>query len=575
MTGLNALKSMKKYIEKSNEILLLIAILFFALLVRVYALSAVPPSVYIDEIWSVYNPYLGEEGLLELSLRGNAVHFLMGNYFTYSFFGSSAFFARLPTAIFGIGLVFVGYLLSKEMFGKKVGLITAVLIAISPWGIQFSRYSVSASNYVFFLALSVYILYKGIKTRDERKKFVYYAAGSIILGLTTYTHIVSLAFIPIFLFGFILIFTKKLGRKVITNGLKFLSLGILSASLTIYEYINPVVLSNAGSRVSGSYSTFALSKDMWDLIANIFERMYYHISSDFLVITGGYGFAAESGFSETISPASLLRYGTGITGTLNYYGIIIYPALLYLLYRVLTRSSLKEERLLLWWIFAYAAASAVSYYDNPNAARNIVGLPALIIVISLFIHRGFTFSYTYLRRKLSLNKSKIVTIILCLTVVTSVATPTIYYLNDYFTDYPIRSAREFNYEYKMIADYLTDEALWNNTIYVRTDQSRWYSQQILSFYSPNQPPSNIFAINKVESSWIFQDGAPRSLFITQFQSDLEKLDELGILYVHKQNFSLPRGETALYLVELLFPDNLYPLINGFTKEEYTIATFHD
>jgi len=219
------------------------------------------------------------------------------------------------------------------------------------------------------LALSVYFLYKGIKTRDERKKFVYYAAGSIILGLTTYTHIISLAFIPIFLFGFILIFTKKLGRKVITNGLKCLSLGILSASLTIYEYINPVVLSNAGSRVSGSYSTFALSKNIWDLIANIFERMYYHISSDFLVITGGFGFAAESGFSETISPASLLRYGTGITGTLNYYGVIIYPALLYLLYRVLTRSSLKEERLLLWWIFTYAAASAVSYYDNPNAAQ--------------------------------------------------------------------------------------------------------------------------------------------------------------------------------------------------------------
>ncbi len=575
MLGSNALKNIKNYINKSNELLLLIAIVSFALFLRLYLLSDVPRSLYIDEVWSVYNPYLAENGLLALSLRGNAVYFFMGNYFTYSLFGASTFFTRLPAAIFGTGLVLIVYLLAKTMFSNKVGLISAILTAVSPWGIQFSRYSVPASNYVFFVTLFVYLMYKGVKTQAERKKLVYYSAASIMLGLTTYTHIASLAFIPVFLVGCLLLFTKKLNRKVVINGLKYLSMAILSASLTIYEYVNPVLLSHAGSRVSGSYSTFALSKNLWDLLSNVLERMYYHLSPDFLVTTGGIAFAAKTGFSETISRASLFRYTTGVVGTLNFYGIIIYPALIYLIYKVVKRYSLKEEQLLLWWIFAYVVVSAVSYYDNPNAARNIVGLPALLIAMAIFIHRGFNFVWAHLRKRLSRNRSKIITIFLSLTIVVSITAPTIYYLKNYFTDYPVQSARSFDYEYKIVADYLTAESLWNNTIYVRTDQSLWYSQQLLSFYSPNQPPSNIFAIDKIDSSWPLQDGASGSLFITQFQSDLEKLEELGISYEQIRAFQLPSGETALYLVKLPFPDDLSPVINGFTKEEYSIATFHN
>ena len=131
MAGLNALKSMKNYIEKSHEILVLVAIFFLAFFLRVYALSDVPPSLYIDEIWSVYNPYLAQNGLLTTSLRGNAVHFFMGNYFTYSLFGASTFFARLPAVLFGTGTVLVVYFLSKEMFNKQIGLIAATLMAIS------------------------------------------------------------------------------------------------------------------------------------------------------------------------------------------------------------------------------------------------------------------------------------------------------------------------------------------------------------------------------------------------------------------------------------------------------------
>ena len=546
---------MKLYTKNLNDLFLLITILFLAFFLRVYALSDVPPSLYIDEVWSVYNPYLAEKGLLTLSLRGNAVHFLIGNYFTYSLFGASTFFARFPSAIFSTGLVFIIYLLSKEMFSKRVGIVGAILTAISPWGIQFGRYSVPSSNYVFFFTLSVYLIYKGNKIQDERKKAVYYSLGSIIFGITTYTHIISLAFIPLFILGYILIFNKSFNREVLVKDLRYVFLGIFSASLTIYEYLNPMVLSDAGSRVSGLYSTVALSKNMWDLLANILERMYYHLSSDFLVTTGGFAFVANNGFSETISRASLLRYGTGVTGTLNYYGIIVYPALIYLLYKLVKRSSMKEERMLLWWVFVYAVSSALPYYDNPNAARNIVGLPALIIVIALFLYRGFNFVSTHMRRKLSLKKSKIATVILFLTIVSSIVAPTIYYLNDYFTDYPNRSAREFNYEYKMVADYLTAKTLWNNTLYVRADQSLWYSPQLLSFYSPYQPPSNILAIDEIESNSTFQVRSTGSLFITHDQFDLNKLEEFGVLYERKQTFRLPSGKTTLWLVELQFQDD--------------------
>lgn len=559
---------MSRFLE--NEILILVMIVLSAFVLRIFRLSEVPPPLYIDEVWSVYNPYLIEKGVLVASLREKAVYFLMGNYFTYSVFGASIFFTRVSATAFGTGIVLLVYLIGKEMFCKELGLISAMLITISPWAINLSRYSVPSSNYAFFLTLFVYLSYKGIKSPNIRKKRAYYAAASVVLGLTTYTHIMSIVFIPVFVFGLLLIFNRGLNKSIITSGIKYFTIAMLSASLTIYEYFYSQPVGVAQPRISGAYSTFTLSKDAVDLMTNILERIYYHLSPDFLVFTGGFAFASEKGFLETISYRELFKFTTGKVGMLNYYGIAVYPALVYFISKVVKKSSSKEEKILLWWIFSYAVTSSIAYYDNPHAARNIIGLPALTILMALFMYIGFNQTRTYFKKFFS-NRLKILSILLFVTIIASIATPTIYYLSDYFTNYPCRSAWAFNYEYKIVADYLNEKSLWNRSIYVRVYEPIWYSDQLLSFYSPNQPlPSNIFPVRSIEWSKELQNREPGSLYITPFQSNIENFKNFGIVYEYKKAFYFPDGKTALYLVELIMPQKLYPIINEFSEEKRAI-----
>ena len=118
---------------------LLAATLLLATSLRLYDLDRL--SFWFDEFLTVT---LASEPLAKLlpAVRQSEqtpplLHVLMHGWM--KLFGVSEFAVRLPAAIFGIGAVWVTYLLGVALFGRREGLVAALLMALSGFQIAYSQ----------------------------------------------------------------------------------------------------------------------------------------------------------------------------------------------------------------------------------------------------------------------------------------------------------------------------------------------------------------------------------------------------------------------------------------------------
>src|SRR3989338_7108261 len=146
----------------------LISIILIALVLRFYRLGNYP-ALNADEAAIGYNAYsLMETGKDE---HGNPwpIHFQSfndfkpGGYFYLvlpfvKVFGLNEWSIRLPNALLAIASVYVLYLLVLKIFGnKKLALISALGLSVSPWHLHFSRGGWEVSTATFFILLGVYL----------------------------------------------------------------------------------------------------------------------------------------------------------------------------------------------------------------------------------------------------------------------------------------------------------------------------------------------------------------------------------------------------------------------------------
>ncbi len=99
--------------------------------------------------------------------------------------GESEFVLRLPSAIWGICAVWVIYRAGRLFFGRREGLIGALLLTVSSYHL---RYSQEARMYSFFVLTSLLSLYFFWKARgdDRRGSWIGYTVST---ALALYTHL--------------------------------------------------------------------------------------------------------------------------------------------------------------------------------------------------------------------------------------------------------------------------------------------------------------------------------------------------------------------------------------------------
>lgn len=364
--------------------ILIILIITLGAFLRLFWLDKYPPGVTGDEIQQGYSAYsilkTGKDewgDFLPIHPRG------FGDYkppfYTYltipfvGIFGLNVWGVRLPSAVAGIFTIMVVYFLAKQLFNsEKIGLVSSLLIAISPWSIQFSRVGFESNIGVLFFSMFVLFFLSSFK----KNKFLILSAVFGGLGLFTYHSFKILTIL--FVLGLITIYRKELFK--FDKKWLLIAVGIFSVSILIIVY--GFVFSGAGRRASDAaiYSPEAISSlreiqvndplpQPWGRVIN--NRIFY-IGSQFIQNYLGY-FSLTFLFSPHRSDSTLFNLpGKGL------FYIWELPLLLLGLYLVVSKQQKCKKIILLWLLLAPIPASLTRDFMHTQRVQTF--LPLLSIV---------------------------------------------------------------------------------------------------------------------------------------------------------------------------------------------------
>jgi len=115
-------------------------------------------------------------------------------------FGESLIATRLLSLLAGMGVIFLTYTLSRELFNKRVALLAVSLVALSPFQVRYAQEIRMYAFLAFWLLLATLAYFYGTKSM----KWYWWGIFSLSAALAQYTHnlaafyLIALAAIPLF-----------------------------------------------------------------------------------------------------------------------------------------------------------------------------------------------------------------------------------------------------------------------------------------------------------------------------------------------------------------------------------------
>jgi len=233
---------------------LLILILILAAILRLYDLSHFPAGLNADEAALGYNAFsllttgMDEHGHpwpVNLESFGDFKPSMYA-YILIPFikiFGLNEFAVRLPSAIVGIISIYLIYLLTLKIFeNSKIAAIAGLLLAISPWHLQFSRgaWEVNLASTLILLATYNFILWL------NQNKLPSLIISILGFTLSLYSYQSARIFVPIY---FLVIFSIYI-KHFLSNTNHTFKAGLLGI-IIVLPLVVSIIRTGAVSRFSG------------------------------------------------------------------------------------------------------------------------------------------------------------------------------------------------------------------------------------------------------------------------------------------------------------------------------------
>lgn len=190
----------KKYTFRKT-LIFLVLIIFLGFLIRVVNIQS--NSLYGDELTMVYDIYsilktghdqTGE--FLPLTFKmgaGRPAGYIYASVPFVYIFGPTALGVRMLSLLSGVGIIFLAFLIGRKIFSSRIGLITAALVALSPWSISISGGGFEATFALFLALLGVtFYLY-------SEKTNWFYIAAAVCWGITLHTYPTYKLVLPLFI----------------------------------------------------------------------------------------------------------------------------------------------------------------------------------------------------------------------------------------------------------------------------------------------------------------------------------------------------------------------------------------
>jgi 4-amino-4-deoxy-L-arabinose transferase-like glycosyltransferase len=394
----------KKIIYILLGVIFLIAVLF-----RFINLSAYPAGFHIDEASLGYNGYslllTGKDdngNFLPLYIdmfgdnRPSGYHYL--TIVPIILFGLTEFATRFPGALFGSLTVFAMYLLANVIFkNKAISLLSAFLIAVSPWHIVLSRASAETVVALFSIILGFALLINGL--RENKNKFIIW--GSILTPISYFFYHTPRVFVPLAfltLTTFFFPFWKKEAKPIRTKMLfVFVFLSTIALFLVLlvkggtgrYGQVNifnnfqtSFFIGQERQEDGLSHAPVLLSRMVHNKISNVLrvfiDNYLNYFSGSFLFTKGGLP----------------IWYSVPRMGLMY---LVELPFLLFGIY-TLFGSKNKMYKLPILWLIIGPVVGGITMDDIPSINRSIVMIPALELIAAV----GFVSLVNIFQKKKSL-----------------------------------------------------------------------------------------------------------------------------------------------------------------------------
>lgn len=426
--------------------LLVIFIVVLAFVLRTYQVTKVPPSLSWDEVSIGYNAFsilktARDEHSKFLPLDAFAAYGdykpPLAIYATVPFvavFGLTDLAIQLPSAIFGTLTVLLTYFLVRELIKQKseaLPILSATILAVSPWHINLSRGGFEANIALFFVVLGTWL------TLSARKHPKLWLITWLPFVAAIYTfnsaRVFSILFVPA-----LIIFTYRNIKK----NLKLFIYGVIIAALCTAPTI-PFLFSQQARLRFNEVNIFTDSSIVETANTRI-ARTPGNIVGDFVNNRRvGYARSFLIHFMDNIEPNFLFVKGDGnpkfsIQDVGELY-LIEAPFLVIGIFSLFMWNPWIAG-LLLYWIIA-AIIPAATARETPHALRILNSLPTWHI----FIAFGILTSGSYVKR---ITAKRYVLYGLIALIVALYTFSTAYYLHDYYRHYPIEYSGEWQYGYR-------------------------------------------------------------------------------------------------------------------------------
>lgn len=521
----------------------LIAILLTASFLRLWGLSRIPVSLFGDELDVGYHAYSVLKTGKDYSGNFLPLHFqslaewrtplyLYSVVPTVAVYGISPLGVRLPAAIFGILGVLGIYLLIKELVkDERIALFSALVFAISPWHLQYSRGGFEVTMLLAFFLFGVYLFLKSLK----KGKYLWISVSLLVLTPLIYS--TAKLFAPILMVTLFVLYKKEIFRIkkkfLIWAVIAGLLLGVPTAYATLFSggaqrfsyigiFTDPTVEPEVGvARLRDARMRGEMGEGLQPTLV---DRM---IHNKFVLWTDAF----VDNYIQAFSTDFLFSRGDpiprhSIKGVGQFYPVELVAFVLGL---VLFFSSYKDRKVRLLvgsWLLAAAIPSALTREGGNHATRLILMLPPLAFLISYGVVEGSKLFKKY--RLFALGAYLFLFAIYFS-----------FYIHNYRFHYPWDSERWWH-------------AGWQESVEYIKEKEAQYDRAFISMAD--------------EPAWIFFAGwyeYPPKLWHKGYPMDVTKVDGFGgVSYIDKFYFGSPNEEVG----------GIYGLPNYITGKDLYLAS---
>lgn len=399
-------------IRFSWSLLLLALILILAFALRFYKLSQIPSGFYFDEVTLSIDSYTIAHTLTDefgnfapdffrvgADFRHPAIVYLTAPF--VKVLGLNIFAVRAPTALFGVLIVLATYLLTEKLFKQKsLALLSALLVAISPWLINLSRSANDVIFALFFLLIADIFFTYGITQKKTNYIFLTYIFA--LLSWFSYSGTILLSTIHIFAF---------LGFAFLSRSSRNIKLAALAVLIAFVLFPNGFYAIAGREKLTGRFdqvSIFSspgtkliLGEQLREdganngpiLLSRIFHNKVTNYSLDII-----------NNYATYFSPQFLLgqvqlpiRYKIDRAFLIYLFEPVFLLTGLYFLLRKLN----WQKGFTVFLLFTAPIPAALTIEDTPNMQRAVFMTPALAIIMAYGIYNlFFVFKKTKIPRKI-------------------------------------------------------------------------------------------------------------------------------------------------------------------------------